>query len=69
VSDSFNSVGINQVRDQIVLNIKTKVKVAIPFYDSDIVVPTVVPITESIIVGEVPKTWLGIPGGILGIRN
>jgi len=36
ISDSFNSVGINQVRDQIVLNIKTKVKVAIPFYDSDI---------------------------------
>jgi hypothetical protein len=30
-------------------------------------VPTVVAITESIIVGEVPKTWLGIPGGILEI--
>ncbi|MTI79744.1 MAG: sporulation protein YunB [Firmicutes bacterium] len=66
VSDNFDSTGFNQTRHQIKLDLKTKVVVAVPFYQKDINVHTVVPLTESIIVGDVPDTLVSIPGGILG---
>ncbi|MBM7855105.1 sporulation protein YunB [Desulfohalotomaculum tongense] len=66
VSDKFDSTGINQTRHQITLDLKTRVAIAVPFYQRDINVHTVVPLTESIIVGDVPETWVSIPGGLLG---
>jgi sporulation protein YunB len=66
VTDNFDSSGINQTRHQIKVDLKTKVKIAIPLYNNDINVHTVVPLTESIIVGDVPETWVSIPGGLLG---
>ncbi|MBO8136521.1 MAG: sporulation protein YunB [Desulfotomaculum sp.] len=66
ISDNFDSTGFNQTRHQIKLDLKTKVVVAIPFYNDDINVHTVVPLTESIIVGDVPDTLVSIPGGLLG---
>ncbi|WP_031516075.1 sporulation protein YunB [Desulfofalx alkaliphila] len=66
VSDSFSAEGINQTRHQIKLDLNTDVKIVIPLYEKDITVHTVVPLTESIIVGDVPETWVSIPGGIIG---
>lgn len=66
VTDDFDATGINQTRHRIALDLKTKIKVAIPLYDNNIVVHTVVPLTESIIVGDVPETWVNVPGGLLG---
>lgn len=66
VSDNFDSVGINQTRHQIKLDLNTDVKIVVPLYEKDINVHTIVPLTESIIVGDVPDTWVSIPGGILG---
>ncbi len=66
VTDKFESTGINQIRHQISLDIKTKVRIAIPFYENDIDIHTIVPLTESVIVGDVPDTWVSIPNGLLG---
>ncbi|MEG6617070.1 sporulation protein YunB [Peptococcaceae bacterium 1198_IL3148] len=65
VTDKFDSTGINQTRHQITLDLKTKVKIAIPLYNNDIDVHTIVPLTESVIVGDVPETWVSIPNGLL----
>lgn len=66
ITDNFDSSGINQTRHRITLDLKTKIKIAIPLYKSDIDVHTVVPLTESIIVGDVPETWVNVPGGLFG---
>lgn len=66
IADNFDSSGINQTRHRITLDLKTKIKIAIPLYNNDIDVHTVVPLTESIIVGDVPETWVNVPGGLFG---
>ncbi|MCD5407401.1 MAG: sporulation protein YunB [Desulfotomaculum sp.] len=66
VADEFDAVGINQVRHRLALDINTKIKVAVPFYTNNVTVHTVIPLTENIIVGEVPETWVSIPGGLFG---
>lgn len=61
--DSFQQAGINQTRHKIYLNVKSKIKIAIPFFDSVINVTTKVPIADAVIVGEVPETYLNISAG------
>lgn len=57
----FESSGINQTRHTIYLEAKTKVKVVIPLITSTKEVSTKIPICETIIVGDVPKSYLNIP--------
>lgn len=66
VVDKFDSVGINQTRHSIFLSFNTKVRIVIPFKSGEAAIATQVPLAESIIVGNVPGTFVSLPGGILG---
>lgn len=58
VLDDFVEAGINQTKHRLLLDIKSRVRVVIPLASSEAVVETKVPITETIIVGEVPQTYI-----------
>lgn len=62
----FESSGINQTRHTIYLEAKTKVKVVIPLTTSTKEVNTKIPICETIIVGDVPNSYLNIPQESVG---
>ncbi|GAA0747758.1 sporulation protein YunB [Clostridium oceanicum] len=53
---NFESAGINQTRHTIYVQVKTNVKVIIPFKTDVIEVKNQVPICETIIVGKTPET-------------
>ncbi|MBM7556528.1 sporulation protein YunB [Halanaerobacter jeridensis] len=65
IIDDFEAVGINQSRHKLYLKIKTKVKVLLPLLGSDIGVITQVPLSEAVIVGQVPEVYVGVENGIL----
>lgn len=60
VKDQFEQAGINQTRHKIYLLINTKVKMAVPLMAKDVLVTTTVPMAETIIVGEVPETYVSL---------
>ncbi|MGQ9824532.1 MAG: sporulation protein YunB [Desulfotomaculales bacterium] len=64
VRDSFEPAGINQTRHSIWLDFDTEVKIVVPTMSAVAAVATQVPLTESIIVGEVPATFVSIPEGL-----
>lgn len=57
----FESSGINQTRHTIYLQANTKVKVVLPLITSTKEVNTKIPICETIIVGDVPESYVNIP--------
>jgi len=62
VKDKFEQAGINQTRHQIYLKIDSRVKMAVPLMAKEIHVNTTVPMAETIIVGEVPETYVNFNG-------
>ncbi len=58
VSDDFDEAGINQTKHRLLLNVETRVKVVIPLTSSEATVRTQVPITETVLIGEIPKTYI-----------
>lgn len=56
----FESAGINQTRHKIYLNVKSKVKVILPFNDKEIEIVTAIPVAETIIVGEIPDAAINL---------
>jgi sporulation protein YunB len=62
VTDSFEQAGINQTRHRIYLEVKTVVKTVIPLVSSSVEVSTRVPLTEAVIMGEVPQVYFGTNG-------
>jgi len=62
VMNKFEQAGINQTRHLIYLNIENRIKVAVPFLDDEVVVATTVPLAETIIVGDVPQTYVNFKG-------
>ena len=52
----FESAGINQTRHKIYLNVKARIKIIIPMYSKEMNVDAQIPLSESIIVGEIPDT-------------
>lgn len=66
VDDKFEPAGINQTRHKIWLDFKTRVKVIIPSMYAEAGIATSVPLAESIIVGEVPSTFVNIQGSLFG---
>ncbi len=62
VKDRFEQAGINQTRHQIYLKIDSRIKIAVPFMAKEINVSTTVPMAETIIVGEVPETYVNFTG-------
>jgi sporulation protein YunB len=56
----FQNQGINQTRHKIYLNIHATVRIVIPTDSKEINVDTKVLVTECIIIGEVPNTYMNI---------
>ncbi|WP_153971856.1 sporulation protein YunB [Romboutsia faecis] len=57
----FESSGINQTRHIIYIEAKTKVRVVIPLTTSTQEVNAQIPVCETIIVGDVPQSYVNIP--------
>ena len=57
----FESSGINQTRHRIYLKAKTQVKVVVPITTSTKEVKTQIPICETVIVGDVPQSYVNVP--------
>ncbi len=64
IIDEFESVGINQTRHKIYLEIDTNVRVVVPLTGTEINVNTEVPLTEAVIVGQVPEVYVGVEKGL-----
>lgn len=63
--DEFQQAGINQVRHILYLKIETNVKIVIPLVTDIVSVTNNIPIAETIIVGQVPDTFLGLDSSLL----
>lgn len=64
LKDEFKSVGINQTKHKIYLEIISQTEVVVPLLSTDIKVNTEVPLTEAVIVGQVPEVYVGVEEGI-----
>lgn len=62
ILNKFDQAGVNQTRHLIYFKIDSNIKIAVPYMDETIRVSTVIPLAETIIVGEVPKTYLNFSG-------
>ena len=60
LKDSFVSAGINQTKHSVYLHITTKISVIIPWYDTYTELETSFVIAETVIVGEVPESYLNL---------
>lgn len=56
----FESTGINQTRHKIYLNVKIKLKVIVPLNSKEIEVTSQIPVSETIIVGQIPDTSIDL---------
>ncbi|MDQ0287419.1 sporulation protein YunB [Desulfofundulus luciae] len=65
VDDRFEQAGINQTRHRIYLDFNAEVRIVVPPRSATAQLATRVPLVESIIVGQVPGTFVNIPGGLL----
>lgn len=59
-STEFENAGINQTRHRVYLKVSAQVRIVAPLSGEAIEVYTVVPITETIIVGDVPDTYIHV---------
>ena len=57
----FEDAGINQTRHRIYLEVATKVKVVIPLTTDTKEVKAEIPICETVIVGDVPNSYINVP--------
>lgn len=57
----FESSGINQTRHRIYLEAQTQVRVVIPLTTSTKEIKAQIPICETVIVGDVPNSYINIP--------
>lgn len=60
VLNKFEGAGINQTRHLVYFNINSKIKVAVPFIDEEVNVSTTIPLAETIIIGDVPETYVSL---------
>jgi sporulation protein YunB len=60
VFDSFEDAGINQTRHKIYLQVITEVQVIVPLITDSIEVITVMPLADTIYIGEVPDTLINL---------
>ena len=67
--DSFEEAWINQTRHLMSLRVSGRIKVVVPFNDEEIDVKMTVPVAETIVVGQVPQTYMMLKnqGKILGL--
>ncbi|MGQ9556834.1 MAG: sporulation protein YunB [Desulfurispora sp.] len=60
--DKFEAVGINQTRHVLALCLVTDIKLVAPVWNETVPLTTTVPVAESVVVGDVPRVYLGLPG-------
>ncbi len=60
VFDSFEEAGINQTRHKIYLQVITEVQIIIPFIKDSIEVFTVMPLADTVYIGEIPETLINL---------
>lgn len=67
--DRFEEAGINQTRHLVCLRVSGKIKVVVPFNREEIDVAMTIPVAETIVVGQVPGTYMMLKnqGKILGL--
>ena len=58
---TFEQMGINQVRYQVSLVVQSSARLLIPFSSKNFSVDYRLPITETVIVGDVPDTYVFVP--------
>ena len=61
-STAFESAGINQTRHEVSLCARVTMRIVIPTGAHSVTVDALVPIAESIIVGQVPESYVNVPG-------
>ncbi|MGI6412277.1 MAG: sporulation protein YunB [Syntrophomonadaceae bacterium] len=62
VLDRFEQAGINQTRHLVYFKIDNELKIAVPFFADKVNVSATIPLAETIIVGDVPKTFVNFTG-------
>lgn len=62
ILNEFQQAGINQTRHLIYFEVRGDIKVAVPFMAEDLEVLAVIPMAETIIVGDVPETYVNFRG-------
>ncbi len=62
VINEFQQAGINQTRHLIYFEVRSNITLAVPFLERECEVMAVIPMTETIIVGEVPETYVNFLG-------
>lgn len=61
--DEFEQAGINQTRHRISINIEAVIRIVMPGITKDVLVSQVIPVTEAVIVGRVPSSYLHLSFG------
>lgn len=61
VIDKFEQAGINQTKHMVYLMATTQVRIVVPLVSKSVDVTTQVPITEYVVIGEVPGTYVQFP--------
>ena len=69
VHDVFEQARINQTRHKIHLAVQTTVRIVVPLLQSNVQIKAEVPLTEAIIMGEVPQVYFGGGPPILSIPD
>ncbi len=67
--DSFEAVGINQVRHRIYLEVNPRLKIVVPFMEEVVEVRAEVPVTEVTIMGRVPEVYVNLDQGLFPARQ
>lgn len=62
VLNKFEQAGINQTRHLIYFQIDHTLRIAVPFMAEEIKVRSTIPLAETIIVGDVPQTYVDFKG-------
>ncbi len=62
ISDSFQDAGINQTRHEIHLTVKAKINVLMAGGSVAAEIETVLPLAQSVIVGDVPQSYTSVSG-------
>lgn len=65
ILSDFEQAGINQIRHKIYLEVGTHMRLVVPLVTSGVDVVTQVPITEVLIMGDVPQTYIQLEGSEL----
>ncbi|MGM0470808.1 MAG: sporulation protein YunB [Bacillota bacterium] len=66
IEDDFQAAGINQTRHRINLAVKAKTRVIIPFLSEKVITKLTIPLSEAVIVGDVPEVYVDLKNGLLG---